>query len=54
MEYTLKEFAELFGITEHTVRYYTDIDLLPCRRDGQNRRGCGGSCIGSDAARRLR
>ncbi|MCI8390915.1 MAG: MerR family transcriptional regulator [Roseburia sp.] len=38
MEYTLKEFAELFGITEHTVRYYTDIDLLPCRRDGQNRR----------------
>lgn len=38
MEYTLKEFAQMFGTTEHTVRYYTDIGLLPCRRDGGNRR----------------
>lgn len=38
MEYTLKQFAEMFQTTEHTVRYYTDIDLLPCKRDAQNRR----------------
>lgn len=38
MNYTMKQFAEMFHITEHTVRYYTDINLLPCRRDGRNRR----------------
>ena len=38
MNYTMKQFAEMFGTTEHTVRYYTDINLLPCRRDEQNRR----------------
>lgn len=38
MTYTIKEFAALFHTTEHTVRYYTDIGLLPCRRDGGNRR----------------
>jgi len=38
MIYTLKQFAEMFNITEHTVRYYTDINLLPCQRDKQNRR----------------
>lgn len=38
MKYTLKEFAQMFGATEHTVRYYTDIGLLPCSRDGGNRR----------------
>lgn len=36
--YTLKQFADMFGATEHTIRYYTDIGLLPCRRDGRNRR----------------
>ena len=36
--YTMKEFAEMFHLTEHTVRYYTDIGLLPCKRDGKNRR----------------
>lgn len=36
--YTIKEFALKFNITEHTVRYYTDIGLLPCKRDGANRR----------------
>lgn len=38
MNYTIKQFAEMFHTTEHTVRYYTDIELLPCRRDEQNRR----------------
>lgn len=38
MYYTVKQFAEMFHTTEHTIRYYTDIGLLPCRRDGGNRR----------------
>ena len=38
MNYTIKQMAELFGVTEHTLRFYTDKGLLPCRRDGGNRR----------------
>ena len=38
MEYTLKQFAGMFHTTEHTIRYYTDIHLLPCRRDKSNHR----------------
>lgn len=38
MYYTIKQFARMFDTTEHTVRYYTDIGLLPCRRDEGNRR----------------
>lgn len=38
MDYTIKQFAEKFSVSEHTVRYYTDIGLLPCRRDSGNRR----------------
>lgn len=38
MTYTIKQFAELFHTSEHTIRYYTDIELLPCRRDKGNRR----------------
>ncbi len=38
MTYTLKQFAEMFHTTAHTIRYYTDEGLLPCRRDGANRR----------------
>lgn len=38
MIYTIKQFAELFQTSEHTVRYYTDIGLLPCQRDKGNRR----------------
>lgn len=38
MIYTLKQFAEMFHTTEHTIRYYTDINLLPCQRDTGNRR----------------
>ena len=38
MYYTIKQFSEMFDTTEHTIRYYTDIGLLPCQRDGGNRR----------------
>lgn len=38
MYYTIKQFAEMFKTTEHTIRYYTDIGLLPCKRDGSNHR----------------
>ena len=38
MYYTIRQFSEMFGTTEHTIRYYTDIGLLPCQRDGGNRR----------------
>lgn len=38
MQYTIKEFAEKFDVSEHTLRYYTDIGLLPCKRNGANRR----------------
>lgn len=38
MTYTLKQFAEMFHVTEHTIRYYTDINILPCARDKGNRR----------------
>lgn len=38
MTYTIKEFAEMFHVSEHTLRYYTDIKLLPCQRVGRNRR----------------
>lgn len=36
--YTIKQFAAMFGTTEHTIRYYTDIGILPCQRDAGNRR----------------
>jgi len=38
MTYTIKEFARMFSVTEHTLRYYTDIGLLPCKRVNRNRR----------------
>lgn len=38
MIYTVQQFAKMFGVTEHTVRYYTDIGILPCLRDEGNRR----------------
>lgn len=38
MYYTIKQMAELFDVTEHTLRFYTDKGLLPCERDGSNRR----------------
>ena len=38
MYYTIKQMAEMFGVTEHTLRYYTDLGLLPCERGAGNRR----------------
>ena len=38
MSYTIKQMAEMFDVTEHTLRFYTDKGLLPCKRDGGNRR----------------
>ena len=40
MYYTIRQMAERFGVTEHTLRFYTDKGLLPCTRDGGNRRVC--------------
>ena len=38
MYYTIRQMAEIFEVTEHTLRFYTDKGLLPCERDGGNRR----------------
>ena len=38
MRYTIRQMAEMFGVTEHTLRFYTDKRLLPCERDSGNRR----------------
>ena len=38
MYYTIKQMAEMFDVTENTLRFYTDKGLLPCERDGGNRR----------------
>ena len=38
MTYTVKQLADLMDISEHTLRYYTDMGLLPCGRDKANRR----------------
>lgn len=38
MHYTIKQMAQMFGVTEHTLRFYTGKGLLSCARDGGNRR----------------
>ena len=38
MYYTIRQMAEMFDVTGHTLRFYTDKGLLPCERDGGNRR----------------
>lgn len=39
MIYTIKEVSELLGMTEHTIRYYTDLGLVPkLKRDKNNHR----------------
>lgn len=38
MHYTIKQMAEMFDVTEHTLRFYTDKGLLPCERGDGNRR----------------
>lgn len=36
--YTVKDLARKMGVTQHTIRFYTDQGLLPCTRDKNNRR----------------
>lgn len=36
--YTIKDISKLFNLTEHTIRYYCDMNLLPVKRDKRNRR----------------
>lgn len=38
MHDTIKQMAQMFGVTEHILRFYTGKSLLPCARDGGNRR----------------
>ena len=38
MNYTIRQMAKMFDVTEHTLRFYTDKGLLPCERDEKNRR----------------
>ncbi len=38
MYYTIKEIAEKSDLSEHTIRFYTNENLLPCLRDSNNRR----------------
>ena len=38
MNYTVKQISEIMGMSEHTIRYYTDLNLLPVKRDPANRR----------------
>lgn len=38
MYYTIKQMADMFDVSEHTLRYYTDLGMLPCERDSRNRR----------------
>lgn len=38
MNYTVKQIADLMGMSEHTIRYYTDLKLLPIKRDRANHR----------------
>jgi DNA-binding transcriptional MerR regulator len=34
--YTVKEIAKLLGMTEHTIRYYTDMGLVPSIKRDKN------------------
>ena len=38
MNYTVKQISEIMQMSEHTIRYYTDLNLLPVKRDSANRR----------------
>ena len=38
MHYTIRQMAQMFDVTEYTLRFYTDQGLLPCTRDSGNRR----------------
>ena len=34
----MKQVSEQFGLSEHTIRYYCNLGLIPTERDGNNRR----------------
>lgn len=36
--YTLKQACQLLDLTEHTIRYYTDIGIVEVKRDKNNHR----------------
>lgn len=36
--YTLKQVCQMLNLSEHTVRYYTDIGVITVQRDQNNRR----------------
>ena len=38
MQLTIKQMSEMFDVTKHTLRYYTDIGILPCGRGDAGRR----------------
>ncbi|MBR5265612.1 MAG: MerR family transcriptional regulator [Clostridia bacterium] len=38
MKYNVKQMAQMTGLSEHTIRFYTDKELLPCQRDEKGRR----------------
>ena len=45
--YTVKQIADLMGMTEHTIRYYTDKGLVPTvQRDKNNIRMFTEECVG--------
>lgn len=44
--YTLKEAAEELNLTEHTIRYYSNMGLFHCPRDSSNRRVLDDNAIG--------
>lgn len=47
MSYSVKEVAEMFRISPHTVRYYTDQELIPgVRRDHNGRRMFDDAALG--------
>lgn len=37
-ELSMKQVPEQFGLSEHTIRYYCNLGLIPTERDGNNRR----------------
>ena len=36
--YTLKQACQILNLTEHTIRYYTDIGIVEVKRDKNNHR----------------
>lgn len=43
--YTLKEASQMLQLSEHTIRYYSNLGLFTCPRDASNRRVLDESAI---------